>query len=122
MWNEADVVRASAQHLVYPINILLPEPFPSSNLYIVCTNLITATSPRFDKSDLSPSDRSLRQSGTMEDRNGNYKTKLPDLWSKICGARNRTLCYALKIHLLPAYLLGEQIIISCSSQKSSMTV
>lgn len=47
--NEADVVRASAQHLVYPINILLPELFPGINLRIVCNSEISETKEsRFD--------------------------------------------------------------------------
>lgn len=52
--NEADVARASAQHLVYPINMLLPETLPNSNLCIVGTNEVTGTSPRFDKKAPKP--------------------------------------------------------------------
>lgn len=49
--NEADVVRASGQHLVYPINMLLPELFPgiATELKIICNSEVSENQEsRFD--------------------------------------------------------------------------
>lgn len=49
--NEADVVRASGQHLIYPINMLLPELFPgiATELKIICNSEISENQEsRFD--------------------------------------------------------------------------
>ena len=49
--NEADVVRASGQHLIYPINMLLPELFPgiATELKIICNSEVSENQEsRFD--------------------------------------------------------------------------
>lgn len=52
--NEADVVRASGQHLVYPINMLLPELFPGISLKIICNSEVSENQEsRFDMRWLS---------------------------------------------------------------------
>lgn len=39
--DEAYVVRASGKHRVNPINMILPEMFPSLNIGIICNSEVT---------------------------------------------------------------------------------
>lgn len=39
--DEAYVMRASGQHNMYPINMLLPEMFPNLNIGIICNSEIS---------------------------------------------------------------------------------